>query len=61
MKIEVFYPDIANLYGDHFQMEFLRQSLPEAVFYRTSLNERPHFADEDVDFIYMGPTTEEGI
>ena len=61
MKIEVLYPEIANLYGDHFQMEYLRQSLPEAVFYKTSLNSEPRFVTEDVDFLYMGPTTEEGI
>ena len=61
MKIEVLYPEIANLFGDHFQMNFLSQSLPEAVFYRTSLHDTPKFMTEDIDFIYMGPTTEEGL
>ncbi|MBQ1366921.1 MAG: hypothetical protein IIY45_02365 [Firmicutes bacterium] len=61
MKIEVLYPEIANLFGDHFQMNFLAQSMPDAVFYRTSLHEMPRFMTEDVNMIYMGPTTEDGL
>lgn len=58
IKIEVLYPEVCNLYGDLFSMNFLEQSLPDAVFYRTYLNDEPRFVSENINFIYMGPCPE---
>jgi len=60
MKVEVLYPNICNLFGDAMNAEYLRRALPNAEFINTSLKERPRFADENVDLIYMGSMTETG-
>lgn len=58
MKIEVLYPEIANLYGDLFNIKYLEQTIPNLKVYYTNLNETPHFVNEKIDFIYMGPMME---
>ena len=58
IKIEILYPEVCNLYGDLFNMNYLEQTLPDAVIYRTSLNAPPRFLSEDINFIYMGPCPE---
>ena len=56
-KIEILYPEICNLYGDLYNIEYLtRSNLIEVI--RTSLKERPAFVDQDIDLVYMGTTTE---
>ncbi len=57
-KIEILYPEVGNLFGDLFNMNYLRQCLPDAEYIETHLNEMPHFAQEDVDMIYIGPLPE---
>lgn len=56
MKIEVLYPEIANLYGDLMNVEFLRQSGAEVV--NTGLKQTPKFISEKIDLVYMGAMTE---
>jgi hypothetical protein len=58
MKIEILYPEVANLFGDSQNIQYLKLCLPEAEFIETDLNARPAFADQDVDMVYMGPMTE---
>lgn len=60
MKIEVLFPEICNLYGDLANIRYLKECLPEAEIINTSLQSRPAFADEKVDLVYMGTTTEKG-
>ena len=60
MTVEILYPAIANLYGEAIEVEYLEKCLPEARFIKTGLNETPAFANEKVDMIFMGPTTEKG-
>lgn len=60
MTIEVLYPNVCNLYGDAMNGEYLRRALPDAEFVNTFLKDRPRFADENVDLIYMGSMTESG-
>ena len=55
MVIEYLYPEIANLFGDSANFKYLKQSLPEAEFVETALNDTPAFATRHVDLIYMGP------
>ena len=60
MRIEVLFPEICNLYGDLFNVEFLKRSCPEIEIINTSLKSEPLFATEKPDMIYMGSTTERG-
>lgn len=58
MKIEVLYSEVANLYGDLFNIKFLEENLNNAKIYYTSLDEKPRFVSEKIDLIYMGPMME---
>ena len=58
MKIEILYPEVCNLYGDSANILYLKQNLPEADFFETSLNDEPLFVKEKPSFIYMGSMTE---
>lgn len=60
MKIEVLFPEICNLYGDLFNVTYLKDCLPEAEVTNTSLGNEPLFVKETPDLIYMGTTTERG-
>ncbi|HKM03366.1 MAG TPA: hypothetical protein VJZ04_02015 [Lachnospiraceae bacterium] len=58
MKIEILFPEVANLYGDIFNMKYLQQCVPEAEFVEASLESEPTFSIEQVEMLYMGPMTE---
>ncbi len=58
MTIEVLFPEVANLFGDMCNIRYLSACLPEAEVVRTPLGAIPHFAGEEVSFLYMGPMTE---
>ncbi len=56
--IEELYPEVCNLFGDSGNMRYLKLCLPEAEYVSTALNDKPYFAENDVNMIYMGPMTE---
>lgn len=56
--IEELYPEVCNLFGDGGNMRYLKLCLPEAEYVSTALNDKPYFAENDVNMIYMGPMTE---
>lgn len=58
MKIEVLFPEFANLFGDCWNHRYLKECLPEAEYVETHINDVPAFANEDVQLIYMGAMTE---
>lgn len=58
MKIEILFPEYANLFGDMGNILYLKACLPEAEFIETAMNDAPRFLDESVDLIYMGPMSE---
>ena len=58
MKIEILFPEFCNLYGDMYNMKYLKMCIPEAEFSETALEEEPKFVKEDVNLIYLGPMTE---
>ena len=60
MQIEYLFPEICNLYGESFNMRYLRKLLPEAGYTDTHLKEVPYFVDHEVDLLYLGATTEDG-
>lgn len=58
MKIEILFPEFCNLYGDMFNMKYLKKCIPNAEFIETALEEEPTFVRENVSLIYLGPMTE---
>ena len=58
MKIEILFPEFCNLFGDMYNMKYLKMCVPEAEFIETALDEVPTFVHEDVNLIYLGPMTE---
>ena len=58
MKIEVLFGEICNLFGDWQNVTYLRQTLPEAEFIETPLENTPFFVTGTPDLIYIGSMTE---
>lgn len=58
MKIEILFPELCNLFGDMYNMKYLKMCLPDAEFVETVIDNEPIFAKEDVNMIYLGPMTE---
>lgn len=58
MVIEILYPYSCNLFGDRGNVVYLKQNLKEATFIETNLNDEPYFVKNEVDFVYMGPMSE---
>lgn len=58
LKIEILFPEFCNLYGDISNMKYLKKCMPKANFIETSFDEEPKFVKEKVNFIYLGPMTE---
>lgn len=59
MKIEILYPEIANLFGDLANVKYMMASIPDCKVIGTDLNTKPAFlTSDDVDLVYMGTMTE---
>ena len=58
MTIEVLYPEICNLYGDHGNSMYIAKCLPDAEIIPTTLHERPYFADNTPDLLLAGSMSE---
>ena len=60
MKIEVLFPEVANLYGDLSNIEYLKKCLNNDVeIIETSLNDEPAFVkQDDINLIFMAGMTE---
>lgn len=58
MKIEVLFPEFGNLFGDNSNISYLKKCLPEVDVVETSTNSEPAFVNEDVNLIYLGPSSE---
>lgn len=61
--IEVLYPEYNNLYGDRGNLTYLLKKLAlcgcEITVIETHLGDTPAFAEKTVDFLYIGPCTED--
>lgn len=63
IKIEILFPEIANLYGDLMNIEYLKRSAgsENIEIIETSLKDQPYFVShDDVSLIYLGTMTEKG-
>lgn len=57
-KIEVLFGEYANLYGDRGNIKYIEEITDNAQIINTGLKDMPKFLTEDIDFVYLGPTTE---
>lgn len=51
--IEELFPEVCNLFGDMGNMRYLKLCLPDAEFIETALNDKPYFAEHDVNMVYL--------
>lgn len=58
MVVEILFSESCNLYGDGLNVDYLRQSLPEAEFVYTAITDEPYFAEKDPDLVYLGSMSE---
>ena len=59
MKIEILFSKLCDLNGDSKNVDFLKRSLPQAEFIMTEVtDEKPYFAEHDVDMVCMGAMSE---
>lgn len=60
MTVEILYYDYL-LFGDAANADYLKKCLPFAEFIYTSISDKPHFAENPVDLIYMGGMSESNL
>lgn len=58
MKTEVLYPEVANLYGELANIDYMHSSCPGSEVIETHLGDVPAFLHGGVDLVYMGTMTE---
>ncbi len=58
MKIEVLFPEVANLYGELANIKFLVDGNKSYDVINSSLEKKPGFVSETPDLIYMGAMSE---
>lgn len=59
MKIEILYPEFANLNADMGNIKYLKECLPEAELIETAIEEKPRFiSQDDINLVYMGNMSE---
>ena len=57
-NIELLFPDFCNIYGESYNIEYLRRSNSEINVIETTHKMQPAFVKDKVDMIYLGCTTE---
>lgn len=58
LRIEVLFSEFANLFGELQNINYLKECVPDAEIIYTGLSDKPTFATESVNMIYMGAMTE---
>lgn len=59
IKIEILFPEVANLFGEPFNVRYIQMSLgEECQLISTALTDEPAFLQGDVDLVYMGAMPE---
>lgn len=57
-KVEVLFGEYANLYGDRGNIKYMEKSAKNIEIINTGVKEIPRFLNENIDLVYLGPTTE---
>ncbi len=58
-KIEFIYPEFTNIYGEAYNIEYLKKCSDEIEVIMTAHQCKPRFLTDDVDMVYIGCMTEE--
>lgn len=58
MRIEIIYPEIANLLGEHGTQQLLLKTFADEEIICTNYPDLPQFFNGNIDFVYMGAMTE---
>ena len=58
LRIEMLYPEAANLYGDRFNAWYLQKSCPGSTVVSTSFSDVPAFVRGEADVVCMGGAPE---
>ena len=58
LQIEILFPEVCNCFGDPYNAEYLRLTLPDAIFHATALTEEPLFVSSEPDIILIGSMSE---
>ncbi len=57
-KIELLFPEFCNIYGESYNIEYLRRCSSKLQIIKTNHKDVPAFVEQDVDMVYLGCTTE---
>lgn len=57
-KVEHLFPELCNIYGEFYNVEYLRRCNKNIQIIETNHKKEPAFVKEDIDMIYLGCTTE---
>lgn len=57
-RIEVLFEEYANLYGDRGNIHYIQKVGSNVEIIHTGLKDTPKFLTENVELVYLGPTTE---
>lgn len=58
MILEIMFPEFCTMYADSINGRYLEKSVKDIKVIRTKNTDKPYFADNDVDFIYIGAMPE---
>jgi len=57
-KIEYLYPEIAGIYGDHFNIKYLAMCNDSIRVINDDIDEVPYFVKHKIDLLYLGAMSE---
>ena len=57
-KVELLFPELSNIYGESYNIEYLRRCSQNIEVLYTNHKTTPAFAGEAVDMVYLGCTSE---
>lgn len=57
-KIEYLFPELCNIYGEYYNIEYLKRCNKDIKVIETNHKKEPAFVKKDVDMIYLGCASE---
>lgn len=58
-KVENLFPELCNIYGEYYSLEYLRKCNDQIELIQTNHKNEPYFVKNRPDMIYLGCTTED--
>ena len=57
-KIEFLFPELSNIFGEFYNIEYLKRCNKDIKIIETNHKEEPKFLTEDIDMVYLGTLSE---